>query len=92
MKTLAVTVASSSLKHLPGGKVTKKNLKAQYPGKDPSSRVEFVTIPSVIERGGRWLTVEEAIANGVDMIEVRSTNHVNLICAIYLTDGKADVR
>lgn len=90
MKTLAVTVAPwSALRGLAGKRITKTVLKKEL---SAQSDYEFCTIGGFNARGGQTLTIREAIAEGVDMLEVRSDDHVNLIAAIYLTSGKVSVQ
>lgn len=88
MKTLAVTVAPWSTMR-EEGRITKTLLKKVLSVK---AHYEFITIGGFGERAGAALTVAEAIKGGVDMLEIRSDDHVNLIAAVYLTDGKVNVQ
>ena len=83
MNTVAVTVAPWSALRT-NGKITKAIIKKSVTADSP---YEFVTVS-----GGQALTVREAIANKVDLLEVRSDDHVNLIAAIYLDGGKPNVQ
>lgn len=68
-------------------KVTKAALKKSlvaFPG------TEFHTIGGVMSRAGAVVTVQEAVDSGVEMLEVRHPN-MELLAAIYLTDGKVVV-
>jgi hypothetical protein len=90
MNTLAVTLTPWAVQRITGavnGRVTKTALKkslVDFPD------TEFHTIAGFHARGGAVVTTREAVAAGYDMLEVRSPR-MELLAAIYLTDGKVKV-
>jgi len=91
MNTVAVTLTPWAVHRITGtnnGKVSKKALReslASFPD------TEFYTIATLNMRGGVVLTTREAIDHGIDLLEVR-TPRMELLAAIYLTDGKVKVQ
>ena len=96
MKTLAVTISHLSKERLSkfskSGTVTKAVLRDEFRKPVTEIMCEFVTIGGYLARSGQYLTAREAIEQGIDMLEVRSDDHVNLIAAIYFQGGQAVVR
>lgn len=90
MNTLAVTLTPWAVQRITGsstGRVSKAALKksmTEFPD------TEFHTIGGFNARRGAVVTTREAVTAGYDMLEVR-TPRMELLAAIYLTDGKVKV-
>jgi hypothetical protein len=91
MHVLAVRLTPWATKRITGqtaGRVTKQMLRQsieEFPG------TEFHTLGGANVRTGAVVTIPEAQRSGIDMLEVR-TQGMDLLAAIYLTDGKVDVQ
>lgn len=80
MRTVPVTLTHDSAERFGS---TKAGLRAAF--KNSDNVVEFITIGDLFTRRGAYVTAREAAADGVDMLEVRSPDHVKLIAALYLS-------